>query len=138
MIVTLQRDDFLRLERARGLCIEVLSGRIWMTETGRGGDAVLEPGRACRVAGDGMVLIAPEARGGERTETRARLRFPAHGGPLGRLGRWLRGMLGAIAGEIELRRTLRELESLSDHTLRDIGLRREQIGELTRAGLRSS
>lgn len=67
MILKLKRNDFLRLRGARGLLVEVLDGRVWITEDGRAGDSFVGPGRRYRVGGDGLVLIGAESyadRGG--------------------------------------------------------------------------
>ena len=60
MILKLKGNDFLRLRRARGVAIEVLSGRVWITEDGRSGDSFLGPGRCYRVCGEGLVLVGTE------------------------------------------------------------------------------
>jgi hypothetical protein len=60
MVVRLNGSDFLRLLRAQGVWLEVLSGRVWITEDGRGGDAFLGPGRCYQVHGDGLVLVGAE------------------------------------------------------------------------------
>ena len=61
MVLKLKRSDHLRLEAARGAAIEVLAGRVWVTEHGRGGDAFLTPGRRYRVWSDGLVLVSGES-----------------------------------------------------------------------------
>lgn len=61
MVVKLNGSDFLRLLGAQGVSLEVLSGRVWVTEDGRAGDAFLAPGRRYRVRGDGLVLIGAES-----------------------------------------------------------------------------
>jgi hypothetical protein len=65
MILRLNRNDFLRLRGARGAAIEVLKGRVWITEDGRAADSFLGPGRRYRVAGEGLVLIGTETLAGE-------------------------------------------------------------------------
>jgi hypothetical protein len=60
MVLKLHGKDTLRLRGAAGAAIEVLSGRVWITEDGRGGDAFLEPGRRYRVWGNGLVLVSGE------------------------------------------------------------------------------
>jgi hypothetical protein len=60
MVLALRKNDLLRLRRAAGTWIEVLSGRIWVTEDGRAGDFLLGPGRGYRVFGDGLVLLGTE------------------------------------------------------------------------------
>jgi uncharacterized protein YjiS (DUF1127 family) len=46
----------------------------------------------------------------------------------------LRAFLGAFAAERQLRRVIRELESLDDHRLRDLGLTRADIELAVRFG----
>jgi Protein of unknown function (DUF2917) len=65
MILKLNRNDFLRLRGARGVAIEVLTGRVWITEDGRGADNFLGPGRRYRVGGQGLVLIGTETFAGD-------------------------------------------------------------------------
>ena len=60
MILRLEHDDFLRLREAGGACVEVLRGRVWLTEQGREADRFLSPGGRYRIAGDGLVLIGAE------------------------------------------------------------------------------
>ena len=60
MVMKLKYRDFVRLAQARGAAIEVLAGRVWITEDGRGGDAFLSPGGHYRVWGDGLVLVGAE------------------------------------------------------------------------------
>lgn len=60
MVLALRKNDLLRLRRAAGTWIEVLSGRIWVTEDGRAADFLLGPGRSYRVSGDGLVLVGTE------------------------------------------------------------------------------
>jgi hypothetical protein len=65
MILRLNRNDFLRLRAARGVAIEVLNGRVWITEDGRAADTFLEPGRRYRIGGEGLVLVGTETFAGE-------------------------------------------------------------------------
>ncbi|HEX2198652.1 MAG TPA: DUF2917 domain-containing protein [Burkholderiales bacterium] len=60
MVLKLNRTDLLKLRGARGAAIEVLAGRVWITEQGRGADAFLAPGRRYRIRGDGLVLVSGE------------------------------------------------------------------------------
>jgi len=60
MILKLRRNDFLRLRAARGTAIEVLDGRVWITEHGRACDSFLAPGGRYCVGGDGLVLVGAE------------------------------------------------------------------------------
>ena len=65
MILRLNRNDFLRLRAARGVAIEVLNGRVWITEDGRAADTFLGPGRRYRIGGEGLVLVGTETFAGE-------------------------------------------------------------------------
>jgi hypothetical protein len=61
MVLRLNQHDFLRLRSARGVALEIVGGRVWITEDGRRGDAFLAAGGCYRVAGDGLVLVEAEA-----------------------------------------------------------------------------
>ena len=61
MVVWLNDRDFLRLRGARGAAIEVVDGRVWITEDGREQDSFVSGGGRYRVAGDGLVLVEAEA-----------------------------------------------------------------------------
>jgi uncharacterized protein YjiS (DUF1127 family) len=106
MLLNLDTNGTLRLAGARGTTVSVLDGRVWITEAGRRVDAFLARGASYDVAGDGVVVIGAEARA--RLDLRRSRR--------GWLARWL-----------QARGNEAELAALSDHTLRDIGLRRDEI-----------
>jgi len=91
----------------------VLDGRVWITEDGGKGDLFLEPGRSYRVSGPGLVVIGAEDR---LHLARVVVRKAAYGG----LRTWL-------TRKWQEREARRQLGALSDHMLRDIGLRRDQI-----------
>ena len=63
MVLRLKDKDFLRLRGARGMAIEVVDGRVWITEPGHLDDRFLGAGARYRVGGDGLVLV--EADGDE-------------------------------------------------------------------------
>ena len=65
MILRLKNKDFLRLLSARGVAIEVLKGRVWITEDGHAGDAFIGAGRRYQVSGDGLVLIEAQQQAAE-------------------------------------------------------------------------
>lgn len=109
MVLNLDTNGTLRMAGARGVLVEVLDGRVWITEPGRGDDVFAGRGERYSVAGDGVVLVGAEERA--RIELRRRRR--------GWLARWL-----------EARRARAELAALSDHALRDIGLTRDQIRDI--------
>ena len=60
MVLRLDHKDFLRLRGARGAAIEVLDGRVWITEDGRAADSFVGSGGRYRVRGDGLVLVGAE------------------------------------------------------------------------------
>jgi len=80
MIRKLKPNQLLRLRRAAGSSIEVLSGEVWVTEQGRAGDRLLERGRHYRVSADGLVLVGTLG-GAHGAELALR---PAADGPAGR------------------------------------------------------
>ncbi len=128
MVLQLRSNDFLRLSRAAGTLIEVLSGRVWVTEQGRARDSLLGPGRRYRVCGNDLVLVGTETYAGDGPGAEIELKGNV---PMGTTrGVWK--LVQAFAAEIQARRTRRELEGLSDHILRDIGLRRDQIDSIGR------
>ena len=60
MVLQLKQNDFLRLRGARGVAVEVVVGRVWITEDGRQADCFLATGGRYCVGGDGLVLIEAE------------------------------------------------------------------------------
>ena len=68
MLLKLKDGSFLRLRSARGLAIEVVNGRVWITEDGYQGDRFLAAGGSYRICGDGLVLV-----GAETDETNLRI-----------------------------------------------------------------
>src|SRR5258708_40362659 len=84
MVLQLSFNDFLRLHGAQGAAIEVLDGKVWITEDGRTGDLFLEPGRSYRVAGSGLVVVGAEDR---LRYARVIVRKAAAGGPWGGVSR---------------------------------------------------
>jgi uncharacterized protein YjiS (DUF1127 family) len=114
MVLNLETNGTLRMAEARDMLVEVLDGCVWITEPGRGDDVFAGRGTRYRVAGDGVVLVGAEKR------SRLELRHRHRGGLLRRFLDWL-----------EARRTRAELEALSDHRLRDIGLTRDQISSVS-------
>lgn len=61
MLLRLENNDFLRLRGARGVAIEVMNGRVWITEDGLREDSFLGAGGRYLVGGDGLVLVGAEA-----------------------------------------------------------------------------
>lgn len=119
MVLQLTFNDFLRLRGAQGAAIEVLDGKVWITEHGKPHDSFLEPGRSYRVSGQGLVVVGAEAK---VSFARVEVRRPAR-----RFVDWVLFPLRKIAEKIREERTRRTLHGLSDRTLRDIGLQRDEI-----------
>jgi hypothetical protein len=61
MVLRLNNNDFLRLRGARGVAIEVMDGRVWITEDGFRADSFLAAGGRYLVGGDGLVLLGAES-----------------------------------------------------------------------------
>ena len=127
MVLNLNPNEFLRLSGARGTTVEVLDGRVWITEAGRRDDALVAPGMRYSVTGNGLVVIGSEA---DAAQSRIAVWPP--------VWRWLRTRAAVLVkrladGMVE-RHTLRQLEALSDHSLRDIGLNRADIECAVRRG----
>lgn len=70
MILHLQDDGFVWLRAARGATIEVLTGRVWITEEDCFADRFVDRGCRYRIRDDGLVLIGAETRGGRGAELR--------------------------------------------------------------------
>lgn len=125
MMLRLTLRDFLSLQGARGMAIDVLVGRVWITEDGRSGDSFVDAGRSYRVGGQGLVLIGAEKRAGEAAE--AAEVVVRHSGARAAWA-WL---WSGVIGLLREWRTRRELQALPDRMLHDIGLRRDQIEPLS-------
>lgn len=117
MILRLTLRDFLTLQGARGMAIDVLVGRVWITEDGRTGDSFVDAGRSYRVGSQGLVLIGSEDKA---SPTEVVVRNP---GPRA-TWEWLRERASVF---LLKHQTRRELSALPEHMLRDIGLRRDQV-----------
>lgn len=57
----LEPGMFLRLERAAGAQIRLLSGQVWITESGRPDDVFLSQGQSYDIVGSGRVVVEPQA-----------------------------------------------------------------------------
>ena len=53
----LEPGTFLRLERAAGTQLRVLSGQVWITESGQPDDVFLSAGQTYDIVGSGRVLV---------------------------------------------------------------------------------
>lgn len=117
MILNLESNGTVSMAGARGMTVEVLDGQIWVTQKGRSQDTILARGARYRVEGDGVVLVG--------LEKRARLDLRAQGKP----SFWC-WPLRAWRDAAQARAAARELEALSDHRLRDLGISRDQISSI--------
>ena len=115
MVLQLTFNEFLRMQGAKGAAIEVLDGKVWITEDGRQGDRFLEAGRSYRICGEGLVVVGAETKA---SFARVEVRKPAA---------TLLSFFHKLAQQWRAERTRRELQGLSDHMLRDIGMRRDEI-----------
>jgi uncharacterized protein YjiS (DUF1127 family) len=127
MMLRLTLRDFLTLQGARGMAIDVLVGRVWITEDGRAGDSFIDAGRSYRVGGQGLVLIGAEDRA---RAAEVVVRHPVHQAAWAWLRNGIAASIDRCVAEMEARQTRNELSALPDHMLRDIGLRRDQIERL--------
>ncbi|MFZ5488698.1 MAG: DUF2917 domain-containing protein [Thiomonas sp.] len=57
----LEPGMFLRLERAAGTRLRILSGQVWITESGQPDDVFLSAGQSYDIVGSGRVVVEPQA-----------------------------------------------------------------------------
>ncbi len=126
--LTVNPGEVLRLQDAANLHLSVVQGSVWITQHGDPRDAVLDGGASFRFDRNGLSLVQPlggpaivaleeglepehqSVRAADSVEQRAwKL---ARSEPFQRQAQRLRAQT---------------LTSLSDHLLRDLGLRREQV-----------
>ena len=156
-VITIRAGEALRLTGTEDRRISAVSGALWVTQDGDTRDIVLENGQdAVLHRPDGAVV---QALGGpalvafedgirlprvdteldpavldhleidqrarrERAEATVRLFRELRAG--------LRRLWARVNARLEAARTRQELYALSDHMLKDVGLRRSEIGCLTR------
>lgn len=127
MILNLNANELLRLSGARGTGLEVLDGAVWVTQAGNTSDALVGRGRRLEIASNDLVLIGTDVSGSDP----ARIALLPKGT---KFADALRILLSApFAGLAAWRAAVHtrcELAELSDCTLRDIGLTRDQIARL--------
>jgi hypothetical protein len=106
MMLRLTLRDFLTLQGARGMAIDVLVGRVWITEDGRAGDSFVDAGRSYRVGGQGLVVIGTEdqARAAEVV-----VRQP----PPQAAWAWLRGWLSILPAKFRNEREAQRTRSFT-------------------------
>jgi len=114
MTLNLEPSGALRVAGARGMTVEVLDGHLWITQSGRGEDVILARGARYCIEGDDAVLA------GLDKAARVDLDVP------GRDPLWRR-LWRAWRQAAEARAAARDLQALSDHRLRDLGISRDQI-----------
>jgi uncharacterized protein YjiS (DUF1127 family) len=157
--IGLRPGEFLRLADAAGRHISVLQGIVWVTQNGDRRDLILRGGESLRFEHNGFTLVqaidgeaklmleeglvpqggkAPEAEDIAYFERRGRrMRAEAMGQALAGLGGLLKALWAGIArlpaATLRTGKTVKELRALSDHTLKDIGVRRDQIDCVARA-----
>lgn len=98
------------LNLAQGMTVEVLEGRLWITQAGRTQDLILGRGARYSAERDGVVLVG--------LDEPVRIDLRAGAGP----SFWRR-----LKQAWEARAAARELEALPEERLRDLGLTRDQI-----------
>ena len=114
MILDLGPSGALRMAGAQGMTLEVLEGQLWITRSGRTEDLILGRGERYRVEGDNVVLVGLDRAA--RVDLGAPSRDPL----------WRR-LWRAWRQAAEARAAARDLQALSDHRLRDLGISRDQI-----------
>ena len=114
MILDLEPNGALRMSGAHGMRVEVLDGHLWITHTGRTEDVILGRGARYRVESDDVVLVGLDKAACVELGTPGR-------DPL-----WRR-LWRAWRQAAEARAAARDLQALSDHRLRDLGISRDQI-----------
>jgi uncharacterized protein YjiS (DUF1127 family) len=113
----------LRLQDAAGRHLSVVDGTVWVTQQGDPRDPVLAAGETFRFDRNGLALVTPLSGPAQVV-----LEGKADASPARGFARAASARLAcALARALRTRRTVRELQSLSDYMLRDVGLRRDQI-----------
>jgi uncharacterized protein YjiS (DUF1127 family) len=127
--VDLKLGEVLRLKDGAGRHVGVVKGVAWITQDEDFEDRVLGAGESLRLERNGLTVVTPLGvaaklvlEEGLVPERKAK--------PDSLWNRFVRGCSAAL----QARQTAQELRGLSDHILRDVGLRREQIDCV--AGLR--
>ncbi len=123
---TINPGELLQLHDAAGRHLTVVQGAVWVTQHGDWRDAVLESGASYRFDRNGLSIV--QALGGPATVVLEEGLEPAN--PAGDKAEPQAWRLASSEGFERGARRLRAdtLASLSDHLLRDLGLRRDRIG----------
>jgi len=123
--IQIAREAPLRLLDARGRHLSVVGGTVWITQQADPRDPVLEAGESFRFDRDGLALVTP--LGGPAQVVLEDVRSEVSRGATRVLLEHLANLARVSLRALRRRRTARELHALSDHMLRDVGLRRDQI-----------
>jgi uncharacterized protein YjiS (DUF1127 family) len=131
-VLTLQFGEAVRLAGPDNRRISAVHGSLWVTQDGDFRDVVLENGADVLLKRPGDVIV--QALGGSAVVAvedgiRAK-RGDAR--PAARLAAWLGRAWRSVGRRLEAARTRDDLHALSDHMLKDIGLRRTEIDCLVR------
>lgn len=125
-VIRLARGRPLRLRHAAGRHLSVIQGSVWVTQQGDPRDPVLARGETFRFDRKGLALVTPLGGPAQvvlEEAPRDPLARRVARSVIDQLGRFAR----LFGRALRRRRTVRELQSLSDYMLRDLGLRRDQI-----------
>jgi len=124
-VIQIARGAPLRLRNASGRHLSVVGGTVWITQQADPRDPVLDAGESFRFDRDGLALVTP--LGGPAQVMLEDERLAASRGFARTALDRLAGLARVPLRALRRRRTARELQGLSDHMLRDVGLRRDQI-----------
>jgi uncharacterized protein YjiS (DUF1127 family) len=128
-VLTIHPGEVLRLRDAAGKHLSVVHGTVWITQHGDRNDAVLDGGASFRFDRDGLSLV--QSLDGAASVVLEEGLTPEQGSRPAADSVEQRAWQLARSEPFqrEARRVRAEaLASLSDHLLRDLGLRRDQIG----------
>jgi len=124
--IGLARGEPLRLQDPAGRHLSVLDGSVWVTQQGDLRDPVLGAGETFRFDRNGLALVTPLGGPAQLLLEDGLSATPARESALPVMA-WLARLASAPGRALRRRQTVRELASLSDYLLRDLGLRRDQI-----------
>ena len=127
-LLTINPGEVLRLRDAAARHLGVVQGAVWITQHGDRRDPVLEGGASFRFERNGLSLVQP--LGGPATVVLEAGLAPENG--TGRTADSVEQRARRLARSDQFQREARRmraetLASLSDHLLRDLGLRRDRI-----------
>lgn len=127
-LLTINPGEVLRLQDAAGRHLGVVRGSVWVTQHGDPRDPVLESGASFRFSRDGLSLVQP--LGGPAIVVLEEGLVPENrtGRPAGAVEQRAWQLARSEPFQRQARRMRAEtLAGLSDHLLRDLGLRRDRV-----------